>query len=299
MTSEMVSGGRGADVAGGLARLARSYTRWASGGGEELVCYEAVLAPEPPIANASVGAVLEVLDVSPERVSIRVNGRSIGISPGQFFGLEAGPTTVELSADGFGANEREVTLTEGEVVTVRGVTLGELPGRIVITSNVVGVTASVDSREVGRVMTEPLDVEVEPGRHEVIVSRDGYTTYTESVEVLAGGSSEVTALVEVTRCGDGRIEEGEECDDGNVVGGDGCSSNCRQESRCGDGSLDAHEECDDWNTRNGDGCSSSCQIEFDCGDGRRALGEECDDGNLRNGDGCNSRCRREQMPQRR
>ena len=105
MTSEMVSGGRGADVAGGLARLARSYTRWASGGGEERACYEPVLAPEPPIANASVGAVLEVLEVSPNRVSVRVNGRSVGIAPGQFFGLEAGPTTVELSADGFGAND--------------------------------------------------------------------------------------------------------------------------------------------------------------------------------------------------
>ena len=38
---------------------------------------------------------------------------------------------------------------------------------------------------------------------------------------------------------------------------------------CGDGHLDPGEECDDGNTQNGDGCSSTCQIE---GDTIRAVG---------------------------
>jgi fibro-slime domain-containing protein len=33
----------------------------------------------------------------------------------------------------------------------------------------------------------------------------------------------------ITRCGDGRLEAGEECDDGNHTSGDGCSANCRVE----------------------------------------------------------------------
>ncbi len=39
-------------------------------------------------------------------------------------------------------------------------------------------------------------------------------------------------------CGDGIVQSGEECDDGNVIGGDGCSANCLKEKefpRCIDG----------------------------------------------------------------
>ena len=60
---------------------------------------------------------------------------------------------------------------------------------------------------------------------------------------------------------------------------------------CGDGKVDAGEECDDGNTNDNDGCSSSCRYEY-CGDGivQQALGEQCDDGNYRNDDGCDMFC---------
>jgi len=38
-------------------------------------------------------------------------------------------------------------------------------------------------------------------------------------------------------------------------------------STCGDGTLDAGEECDDGNTRNGDCCSSTCALDVYCTDG--------------------------------
>jgi cysteine-rich repeat protein len=57
----------------------------------------------------------------------------------------------------------------------------------------------------------------------------------------------------------------EECDDGNIVAGDGCSDLCRREV-CGNAVLDAGEECDDGNTTATDGCSATCTLEF-CGDG--------------------------------
>ena len=67
-------------------------------------------------------------------------------------------------------------------------------------------------------------------------------------------------------CGDD-VAQGptEECDDGNVLSGDGCSSTCAIEvplvAVCGDGFADRPERCDDGNLVNGDGCSSTCQIE--------------------------------------
>jgi cysteine-rich repeat protein len=62
------------------------------------------------------------------------------------------------------------------------------------------------------------------------------------------------------RCGSGTLETGEVCDDGNVVSGDGCRSDCRGKEICGDGLVDINEECDDANTQNGDGCESNCQF---------------------------------------
>ncbi len=67
-------------------------------------------------------------------------------------------------------------------------------------------------------------------------------------------------------CGDGVVEAPEECDDGNMVDGDGCSSACLNEMTvpmCGNGVVEPpDEECDDANNMDGDGCSSDCFIEI-------------------------------------
>ena len=60
-------------------------------------------------------------------------------------------------------------------------------------------------------------------------------------------------------CGNGQVEIGEECDDGNRASCDGCSSTCRRE-RCGDGIIACGEQCDDGprNGTPGDACSTRC-----------------------------------------
>jgi cysteine-rich repeat protein len=90
------------------------------------------------------------------------------------------------------------------------------------------------------------------------------------------------------RCGNGIVEPGEECDDGNVIDGDGCSSTCTL-PRCGNGIVEPGEECDDGNVIDGDGCSSICTLPR-CGNGIVEPGEECDDGNTTEGDGCSNSC---------
>lgn len=63
-------------------------------------------------------------------------------------------------------------------------------------------------------------------------------------------------------CGDTHLDAGEECDDGNLINYDGCSSTCTIETPvCGNGHIEAGEQCDDSNTVSGDGCSSTCQTE--------------------------------------
>lgn len=72
----------------------------------------------------------------------------------------------------------------------------------------------------------------------------------------------VTTSVTVIRCGNSVIESGEQCDDGNAVSGDGCSSSCQLEGPvCGNGVREDTEQCDDGNGISGDGCSAACVVE--------------------------------------
>jgi cysteine-rich repeat protein len=60
-------------------------------------------------------------------------------------------------------------------------------------------------------------------------------------------------------CGDLKIEVGEECDDGMSTSG-GCGPDCK--AICGDGLvLAGYEQCDDKNVVPGDGCSADCKWE--------------------------------------
>ena len=102
-------------------------------------------------------------------------------------------------------------------------------------------------------------------------------------------------------CGNGILNNLEQCDDGNLTPGDGCNEFCKEETVnpiCGNGLIEDGEQCDDGNSSNGDGCSSICTTETQpptpvCGDGTLDNGEQCDDGNVEEGDGCDSSCNEE------
>lgn len=132
-----------------------------------------------------------------------------------------------------------------------------------------------------------------------------------------------TSDAPMARCGDGAVDAGEDCDDGDDAAGDGCDlcavepgwscddatpSACTEV--CGDGALVGDElaptGCDDGDTDPGDGCSPTCVVEIGyscagapsacmtgCGDGVVAGTEGCDDGRLDDGDGCSSACAEE------
>jgi cysteine-rich repeat protein len=65
-------------------------------------------------------------------------------------------------------------------------------------------------------------------------------------------------------CGNGIVESGEQCDDGDGDDHDACSNSCTlcpaTEPGCGNGVVEPGEECDDGNTNDSDGCSNTCHI---------------------------------------
>lgn len=117
----------------------------------------------------------------------------------------------------------------------------------------------------------------------VIVVCDAGDQYLDSgvfLRALAGCNG---ACNQTTWCGDGRVQPGEQCDDGNVVDvGDGCTASCNVEpgwactvpaaapsvcqQTCGDGVVQGPgEQCDDRNSENRDDCVS-CRL-ASCSDG--------------------------------
>jgi len=94
-------------------------------------------------------------------------------------------------------------------------------------------------------------------------------------------------------CGNGTLDPGEECDDGNTNACDGCSRSCQIE-RCGNGKIECGEVCDDGNNVDCDRCKGDCtRPDNICGDGITECGEEADDGNLVACDGVSPECRLE------
>lgn len=114
--------------------------------------------------------------------------------------------------------------------------------------------------------------------------------------VLAGDPIEGTVSATATKswldpaiCGDGNVDPGEECDDGNGSTGDGCRPDCSAEV-CGDGIVDVGEPCDDGNQNPNDDCKNDCTTNV-CGDQIvNPPTEECDDGNSVDDDGCTNAC---------
>lgn len=70
-----------------------------------------------------------------------------------------------------------------------------------------------------------------------------------------------TGCIVAGECGDGLESAGEVCDDGNTVGGDGCSADCTSTEECGNTIVELAETCDDGNHASHDGCSSGCLTE--------------------------------------
>ena len=98
------------------------------------------------------------------------------------------------------------------------------------------------------------------------------------------GGGNVSAL-----CGNGKVDTGEECDDGNKDITDDCLANCKK-AKCGDGAVHTGvEACDDGNTTDNDACRNNCTV-AGCGNMIKDGNEECDDGNMDDTDNCLSTC---------
>ena len=115
---------------------------------------------------------------------------------------------------------------------------------------------------------------------------EGTSSTSETTSTSDSDTSTTDAPMGV--CGDGVVDPGEECDDGNTDNDDACVEGCVM-AICGDGFVGAGEACDDGNTDDDDACTNSCAL-ASCGDGVLQEGEACDDGNADDTDDCLNTC---------
>jgi len=87
---------------------------------------------------------------------------------------------------------------------------------------------------------------------------------------------DTTNCIQPPQCGNGTVEQGEQCDDGNADNTDACLTTCVDAS-CGDGFTQTGvEQCDDGNADNTDACLTTC-VDASCNDGFIQTGvEACD-----------------------
>lgn len=162
------------------------------------------------------------------------------------------PPTITLSS---------TVLSSGESVEIAG--YGYKEGSIsVVIDGVTSFAFLVSADEEGRWETSFDTALIDAGTYQVSAvasSADG--------SVLSPSSTELTfELVDgpgaAPTCGNGFVDQGEQCDDGNLDDGDGCDATCEVETAvCGDGFVTAPEECDDGNLDDGDGCDATCGSE--------------------------------------
>lgn len=124
------------------------------------------------------------------------------------------------------------------------------------------------------------------GEYTTVVGTTDDTDSGMTTEAMSSSGGEEEKL-----CGNGVIDLGEECDDGNDSNNDRCLNSCII-NVCGDGFIrEGKEECDDSNDDPHDHCKNDCSHNV-CGDGYVLEGiEECDDANTLNSDACLGNCK--------
>ncbi len=90
----------------------------------------------------------------------------------------------------------------------------------------------------------------------------GFLGGTALCDVTSCAGYDLSTCTTPADCGNGVVDDGEFCDDGTNLGGEGLCVACQAIQTCGDGTQNGTETCDDGNTENSDGCDADCTVGF-------------------------------------
>ncbi len=147
-------------------------------------------------------AVVHVVSVTPSPSSMYVNGREVGIAPGQFEVPAGVATPIELRSPGYTPWSRTVTVAAGGTERLQNINLEALPATLQVTANVQGGEIVVDGVVVGTtILNRAVSLSVPSGSRQVVVRLDGFDDYRSSVTLAPGASQSLTAALSATPAG--------------------------------------------------------------------------------------------------
>ena len=143
-----------------------------------------------PAVSALKGDVKIITDPAGARVILE--GNDIGTTPMNVPDLQYGDYTFRLTKAGY--EDLKKTVTVQNPSKVLKYTLTPVKGVIRIASTPSGATVSVDGQTADK--NTPVTLEVPPGYHVIIITKEGYTKYEEGVTVQAGEEKNINADLE-------------------------------------------------------------------------------------------------------
>lgn len=161
---------------------------------------QSILARLPPEEQSAPAAQAEP---QPTQVSITTQApeATISIDGGPPHALEPvevkpGKHRILVRAPGFFPEEREVPALEGRLFAL-DVPLREMPARVEITG-LAGSSVAIDGRPMGALpLRQPLSID--PGLRLITVTRNGYTSFAEEIDLARGESKRLPVTLARTR----------------------------------------------------------------------------------------------------
>jgi len=135
------------------------------------------------------------VNVIPDGAVIKLDDRAIGQAPMKPYGIAAGNHKIDISAEGYKPQGKDILVTAGQPQTLN-FKLEAIPksGKAHITANQPLSEVKIDDKVVGMA---PVDVELPIGGHQIEVVAKGYPPYRGELVVAGGQVREVKVTLEL------------------------------------------------------------------------------------------------------
>ncbi len=173
---------------------------------EALDAYEAFERDAPPALRAKVPQLAEHVESLRKRVSTltlrvtpdgaRVVLRNVVLGNAPFkepFRVNAGPATLEVTAEGHAPWRKEIELPGGSALVIDVDLVPKKTGGTLIVRSDPPANVSIDGAALG---TTPVEADLAAGSHTVTLSRNGYASRTSTVVIAAGARKELSLSLE-------------------------------------------------------------------------------------------------------
>ena len=184
----------------------REYVAKVPQGGRRSDAAEALIELEPLAAkldpSGGTSSASSVAPVTRVMVSAQTAGAVVSLDGGKpvdaplFTEVKPGKHALRVTAAGYFDEARDIEVAPGSVLAL-DVSLKDKPGHLAIRAGA-GAQVSIDGRFVATTpLSQPIDVE--PGRHVVSITRNGYHAYGREIAVERDQATSLVATLEGTR----------------------------------------------------------------------------------------------------